>query len=70
MDFKGKDIISIKDFSRVEINYILDYAKEMLPYASGEKHKNILGGKVLSSLFFEPSTRTRLSFESAMNRLG
>jgi aspartate carbamoyltransferase catalytic subunit len=70
MDFKGKDIISIKDFSRVEINYILDYAKEMLPYASGEKYKNILGGKVLSSLFFEPSTRTRLSFESAMNRLG
>ncbi len=70
MNFKGKDIISIKDFSRVEINYILDYAKKMLPYANGEKHKNILGGKILSSLFFEPSTRTRLSFESAMNRLG
>jgi aspartate carbamoyltransferase catalytic subunit len=70
MNFKGKDIISIKDFSRIEINYILDYAKEMLPYAKGERYKNILGGKVLSSLFFEPSTRTRLSFESAMNRLG
>jgi aspartate carbamoyltransferase catalytic subunit len=42
----------------------------MLPYAKGEKFTDILKGKVLSSLFFEPSTRTRLSFESAMNRLG
>jgi len=70
MDFKGKDIISIKDFSKKEIDYILDYAKDMVRYAMGEKYKNVLGGKVLSSLFFEPSTRTRLSFESAMNRLG
>jgi len=70
MKFKGKDIISIKDFSKKEINYILNYAKEMMPYAKGEKYAGILNGKVISSLFFEPSTRTRLSFESAMNRLG
>jgi len=70
MNFKGKDVISIKDFSKSEINYILSYSKKMLPYATGEKYKNILEGKVLSALFFEPSTRTRLSFESAMNRLG
>jgi len=70
MDFKGKDIISIKDFSKKEINHILKYAEKMVPNAKGEKYKEILGGKVLSSLFFEPSTRTRLSFESAMNRLG
>ena len=70
MKFKGKDIISIKDFSKKEINYILNYAKEMMPYAKGEKYAGILKGKVISSLFFEPSTRTRLSFESAMNRLG
>ncbi len=70
MKFAGKDIISIKDFSKKEINYILRYAKKMLPYAKGEDYKDILDGKVLSSLFFEPSTRTRLSFESAMNRLG
>jgi len=70
MDFKGKDIISIKDFSKTEIDYILIYAEKMLPYAKGEKYKDVLSGKVLSSLFFEPSTRTRLSFESAMNRLG
>lgn len=70
MIFKGKDIISIKDFSKKEINYILDYTEEMIPYAKGEKYKDILKGKVLSTLFFEPSTRTRLSFESSMNRLG
>jgi aspartate carbamoyltransferase catalytic subunit len=70
MKFKGKDIISIKDFSKDEINYILNYAEDMLPYANGEKYRDILKGKVLSSLFFEPSTRTRLSFESSMNRLG
>jgi len=70
MNFDGKDIISIKDFSKKEINFILEKAKEMLPYAKGEKYKDILKGKILSTLFFEPSTRTRLSFESAMNRLG
>jgi aspartate carbamoyltransferase catalytic subunit len=70
MNFNGKDIISIKDFSKETINYILDYSQEMVPYAKGEKYKDILKGKVLSSLFFEPSTRTRLSFESSMNRLG
>lgn len=69
MDFTGRDIISIKDFSKSEINQILDYAQKMIPYAKGEKTTNLLQGKILSSLFFEPSTRTRLSFESAMNRL-
>jgi len=70
MNFKGRDIISIKDFSKEEINYVLEYSKKMVPYAKGEKYIHILEGRVLSSLFFEPSTRTRLSFESAMNRLG
>ena len=70
MDFKNRDVISIKDFSKKEINDILNYAEKMVPYAKGEKHTNILKEKILSSLFFEPSTRTRLSFESAMNRLG
>ena len=70
MDFINRDVISIKDFSKEEINYILNYTKKMVPYAKGEKHTDILREKILSSLFFEPSTRTRLSFESAMNRLG
>jgi len=69
MDFKGKDIISITDFSKSDINSILNYARKMVPYAKGKDYTKLLDGKVLSSLFFEPSTRTRLSFESAMNRL-
>ena len=70
MDFKDRDVISIKDFSKEEIIYILDYAKKMIPYAKGLKHTDILKEKILSTLFFEPSTRTRLSFESSMHRLG
>lgn len=70
MNFKHKDIISIKDFTKEEIEFILDYAKQMIPYAKGEKHTDVLKQKILATLFFEPSTRTRLSFESAMHRLG
>ena len=70
MNFKQRDAISIKDFSKEEIEYILDYAKRMIPYAKAEKHTQHLQNKVLATLFFEPSTRTRLSFESAMHRLG
>ncbi len=70
MNFKNRDIVSIKDFSKTDITAILNYAKHMIPYAKGEKQTDILKKYILSSLFFEPSTRTRLSFESAMNRLG
>ena len=70
MNFKNRDIISIKDFSKEEIEYIIDYSKKMIPYAKGEKHTTLLKENILSALFFEPSTRTRLSFESAMHRLG
>ncbi len=68
MDFEGRDIISIKDFSREEIDYIFNTAKSMEPLAA--KGSDMLRGKILATLFFEPSTRTRLSFESAMQRLG
>ena len=64
---KFKDgIISAKQFNREDIEYILKKAKEMI------KHTNpkLLAGKILATLFFEPSTRTRFSFESAMYRLG
>jgi len=70
MKTENRDVVSIKDFSKKEIEHILTYAKKMVPYAKGEKYTDILKGKILSSLFFEPSTRTRLSFESAMHRLG
>ena len=64
--FKQKDIISIRHFNKKELLSILDLAHRMEQTDSTD----ILKGKVLASLFFEPSTRTRLSFESAMKRLG
>jgi aspartate carbamoyltransferase catalytic subunit len=68
LEFEGRDIISIKDFSREEINYIFKIARTMEPLVS--KGSEMLRGKILATLFFEASTRTRLSFESAMHRLG
>jgi len=68
LSFKGRDIISIKDFSRKEIDYIIDSAAAMEPVA--KSRSTMLQGKILATLFYEPSTRTRLSFESAMHRLG
>ena len=68
MQFKGRDIVSIKDFTRQEIDYILKSAASMEQTA--KKGSDMLHGKILGTLFFEPSTRTRLSFESAMTKLG
>ncbi len=68
LEFKGRDIVSIEDFTQAEINHILDVAKSMEPLAKGGS--DMLKGKILATLFFEPSTRTRLSFESAMFKLG
>jgi aspartate carbamoyltransferase catalytic subunit len=68
LNFKGRDIISIEDFSREEINYILKSSHAMEPLAA--RSSDMLKGKILASLFFEPSTRTRLSFEAAMLKLG
>ena len=62
----AEGIISAKQFNREDIEYILKKGKEML----SETNSNLLKGKILATLFFEPSTRTRLSFESAMYRLG
>ena len=68
LEFEGRDIISIKDFSRDEIDYILKIAQAMEPIAT--QGSDMLKGKILATLFFEPSTRTRLSFEAAMHKLG
>lgn len=70
MEFNNRDIISIRDFSKEEIEHILNVAEKMIPIAEGRKESEILNNKVMASLFFEPSTRTRLSFEVAMKRLG
>lgn len=62
----GRDIIAIEDLSKTEILEILDVAEEF----KRNPNMDILNGSLLGSCFFEPSTRTRLSFESAMQRLG
>jgi aspartate carbamoyltransferase catalytic subunit len=60
-----KSLVSIHDFSKDELLYIVKQA------AAFEKdHRPVLKGKVVATIFFEPSTRTRLSFETAANRLG
>ena len=61
-----KSLVSITDFSKEEILHILEVAKEF----EANREQSFLSGKVIACLFFEPSTRTRLSFEAAVNRLG
>ncbi len=68
--FEKDHIVRIKDFTRDELTTVFDLAEEMIPVAEGKKKNHDLEGKLLANLFFEPSTRTRLSFESAMKRMG
>ena len=64
-----RDLISIEDLSDREIEEIFALADEMLPERRGAKAA-ALAGKIMATLFYEASTRTRLSFESSMQRLG
>ena len=66
MAMKNKNLVSINDYSKIEYLKILDLAEDF------EKNpvRDLMSGRVVATLFFEPSTRTRLSFESAVNRLG
>jgi aspartate carbamoyltransferase catalytic subunit len=63
---KNKSLVSITDYSKPEYLKILEVAADF----ENNSYQNLLNGKVISTLFFEPSTRTRLSFESAISRLG
>ena len=63
-----KHLIDIKDLSVEEIDKMIEVAKDII--ANKEKYSHKCDGKLLATLFFEPSTRTRLSFEAAMLRLG
>ena len=63
-------LITMDDLSNEEILSILDDAQRLLPVAEGKTYLPLLQGKILGNLFFEPSTRTRMSFETAMKRLG
>ncbi len=60
-------IISIRDFNREDLDHLLDVARQINDH---QYDRYALDGKILALLFFEPSTRTRMSFETAMNRLG
>ena len=68
--FRLKNIISIKDFEREDIEYILEEASKLENIAKSKEVSEELKGKILGLMFFEPSTRTRMSFETAMKRLG
>ena len=70
MSLRGRDVISIRDLSREEIEEILAAGRRMIPYAEGSKVTRPLEDRIVAMAFFEPSTRTRLSFESAVQRLG
>src|SRR3989339_1680338 len=63
---KNKSLVSINDFTKEECLRILDLAEKF----EANPVQDILKGKVVATLFFEPSTRTRLSFESAVCKLG
>lgn len=63
--FLGRHIITPREFTKDEILFVLDVATRFEDFS-----EPVLQGKILAALFFEPSTRTRLSFESAMHRLG
>ena len=66
----GRSIVSIHDVNRTEIELILRQAECYEQLLTNGERLQTLQGRVLATLFFEPSTRTRLSFESAMYRLG
>ncbi|MEC9353665.1 MAG: aspartate carbamoyltransferase [Candidatus Thermoplasmatota archaeon] len=62
-------VVTIQDLTDDDIVSVLDRARELLPVAHGDERSDVLAGKILATCFFEPSTRTRLSFETAMHRL-
>jgi aspartate carbamoyltransferase catalytic subunit len=66
----GRDVVSISDLSKDEIRAVLDQAAQFEKQLGEGQRLTLLNGRVLATVFYEPSTRTRLSFESAMHRLG
>jgi aspartate carbamoyltransferase catalytic subunit len=70
LDFVGADILSVNQFDRSSIERIFDVADDLRPYAQRQRITRVLQGAILSNMFFEPSTRTRISFGSAFNLLG
>lgn len=70
MNFVGSHILSVSQFDRQSIEQVFTVADQMEPYARRQRVTRVLEGAILGSMFFEPSTRTRVSFGSAFNLLG
>ena len=70
MDFTGAHIVSIDQFERPDVDAVFAVADRMQPYALRQRVTRVLEGAILGNMFFEPSTRTRVSFGSAFNLLG
>jgi aspartate carbamoyltransferase catalytic subunit len=68
--FLGRDILSLKEFSRDELFRVFQVADDLRPFARDRRNTDLLKGKTLLTAFYQPSTRTRLSTEAAMHRLG
>jgi aspartate carbamoyltransferase catalytic subunit len=68
--FLGRDILTLKDFSREEYFRVFEVANELRPHARDRRNGDLLKDKTLLTAFYQPSTRTRLSTEAAMHRLG
>ena len=70
MDFNGSHILSIDQFDRSDIDHLFSVAESLEPYSLRKKVTRVLEGAILGNMFFEPSTRTRISFGAAFNLLG
>jgi len=70
VQFAGAHILSVRQFERADVERIFEVADHMEPYAHRRRVTRVLDGAILGSMFFEPSTRTRVSFGSAFNLLG
>ena len=70
MNFNGSHILSIDQFDRSDIDRLFSVADDLEPYSSRKKVTRVLQGAILGNMFFEPSTRTRISFGAAFNLLG
>jgi aspartate carbamoyltransferase len=68
--FYGQDILSVRQFDRADLEHIFGVAQEMLEMVRRVGSFDLLKGKILANLFYEPSTRTSSSFTAAMERLG
>ena len=68
--FLGRDILSLKDVERIEFERIFEVCDELAPIAKSRRNSDLLASKTLLTAFYQPSTRTRMSTEAAMHRLG